>query len=78
MLFENDITQLFEGNFTVPNNFQITSPPYDPQQDNIKNLYQAPFPQPNINRQTEVLCEKLRSYSAIVLTMQMHRGLCEV
>jgi lariat debranching enzyme len=56
----NDITQLFEDNFTVPKNFEITSPPYDPQQQNIKNLYQTPNPQPKINRQTEVLCEKLK------------------
>merc|ERR1712080_811881 len=56
----NEITRLFEDNFKVPNNFEITSPPYDPQQENIRNLYQTPLPQPKINRQTEVLCEKLK------------------
>ena len=56
----DNINELFENSFKVPNNFEITSQPYDPQRESERDLSRTPFPHPKVNKQTETICEKLK------------------
>lgn len=49
------IHQMFNGDFKIPNNFFVTSPCYDPSQQNVKQISLKPY----INPQTEKFCKIL-------------------
>ena len=56
----DSISELFENNFKIPNNFEINSKPYDPSRENERDLVRTPLPHPKVNKQTDVFCDKLR------------------
>ena len=56
----NVIGDLFGNDFAIPKNFKHTTNVFDPDQDNIKQIFAVAMPsQPQVNAQTETFCEKL-------------------
>ena len=53
------IESIFNGDFSIPQNFKTTAKVFDETQDNIKQMFRLPNPQAEINPQTDEFCEKL-------------------
>ena len=55
-----EICQQFGDEFKIPLNFEITVPPFNPQRESLKNLRNTALPNAELNKQTELFCEKLQ------------------
>ena len=56
----NETSKLFEDNFLIPHNFEITAAPYDPKVENVRHLPRIVMPQAVSNKQTEIFCHKMK------------------
>jgi len=56
----DSLNEIFEDDFIIPNNFELTSKPYDPQQESERDLNRTALPHSRVNKQNEMFCEKLK------------------
>ena len=56
----DSLNEIFEDDFIIPNNFELTSKPYDPQQESKRDLNRTALPHSRVNKQNEMFCEKLK------------------
>lgn len=63
------LNEIFKNDFIIPNNFELTSKPYDPQQESERDLNRTSLPHSRINKQNEMFCEKLKIDDPITIIM---------
>ena len=56
----DSLNEIFNNDFIIPNNFELSSKPYDPQQESERDLNRTALPHFRVNKQTEMFCEKLK------------------
>lgn len=64
------ISEIFEGDLTIPTDFKVEVPPFDPKNESKADLSWTVMPNPRRNRQTEWLCERLGIVDPLELALK--------
>ena len=67
------VSDAFDGDFTIPTDFKVEVPPFNPEKESKNDLSWTQMPNPRRNRQTEWLCQKLDIHDPLELALKREK-----